>query len=149
MAVLAHEKQLVGRRCRDDREGRRVLDDVDALFAAVGERNGVRANAEDAPLEEAAGAQNARYLIHGPGLGGTAHPRLVASLVAQRRSSVPVEIAWLIYFLFVFVSAVYLLLRNLVPRHFNDKIAIALAAIVASLIMIGTRAWVSAQWRRG
>jgi hypothetical protein len=49
----------------------------------------------------------------------------------------------------VFVAAVFLLVRTLVPRHFNDKIAIVLAAIFAALIMIGTRAWLSGRWRRG
>jgi hypothetical protein len=68
--------------------------------------------------------------------------------VRKRRSPVAVEIAWLAYFLFVFVAAVYLLLRTLVPHHFNDKIAIVLAALFAGLILIGTRAWVRAKWRR-
>ncbi len=66
----------------------------------------------------------------------------------QSRSSVRVEIAWLAYFLLVFVAAVFLLVRTLVPHHFNDKIAIALAAIFAGLIMIGTRGWLSGRWRR-
>ena len=63
-------------------------------------------------------------------------------------SSVLTEIGWLAFFLVVFVAAVYLLVRSLVPHHFNDKIAIVLAAIFAGLIMIGTRAWVSRRWRR-
>jgi len=42
---------------------------------------------------------------------------------------------------------VYLLVGLLVPHHFNDKIAIALAAIVAGLIMIATRAWITARSR--
>ena len=48
----------------------------------------------------------------------------------------------------VFVALVYLLVRTLVPHHFNDKIAVMLAAIFAGLMMIATRAWVSKQWRR-
>lgn len=63
-------------------------------------------------------------------------------------SSVFTEIGWLAFFLVVFVAAVYLLVRSLVPHHFNDKIAILLAAIFAGLIMIGTRAGVSRLWRR-
>jgi hypothetical protein len=58
------------------------------------------------------------------------------------------ELAWLAYFLGVFVAAVYLLLRSLVPHHFNDKVAIMLAAIFSGLILIGTRALISAKWRR-
>ncbi len=65
------------------------------------------------------------------------------------RSSVGTELAWLGYFLVVFVCAVYLLVRLLVPHHFNDKIAIVLAAIFAGLILIATRAWVTRRWRRG
>ena len=64
------------------------------------------------------------------------------------RSSIATEIAWLAYFLVVFIAAVYLLVRSLVPHHFNDKIAIVLAAILAGLIMIGTRGWVTGRWRR-
>ena len=67
----------------------------------------------------------------------------------QPRSSVRAEIGWLAYFLAVFVALVYLLVRGLVPHHFNDKIAIVLAAMLAGLIMIGTRAWVSRRWRNG
>lgn len=63
----------------------------------------------------------------------------------QPSSSVSTEIAWLAYFLVVFVAAVYLLVRTLVPHHFNDKIAIALAAIFAGLVMIATRAWLRAR----
>jgi membrane protein implicated in regulation of membrane protease activity len=68
--------------------------------------------------------------------------------VNQSRSSVPAEIGWLAYFLIVFAAAVYLLVRNLVPHHFNDKIAIVLAAMFAGLVLIATRAWVSRKWQR-
>jgi hypothetical protein len=68
--------------------------------------------------------------------------------VQRSSSSVFTELGWLAFFLGIFVAAVYLLVRSLVPHHFNDKIAIVLAAIFAGLIMIGTRAWVSSRWRR-
>jgi uncharacterized membrane-anchored protein len=68
--------------------------------------------------------------------------------VAQPPSSISAEIAWLAFFLVVFVAAVYLFVRTLVPHHFNDKIAIALAAIFAGLIMIAVRAWVTRKWQR-
>jgi hypothetical protein len=64
------------------------------------------------------------------------------------RSSVLAETGWLAFFLLVFVAAVYLLVRTLVPHHFNDKIAIVLAAIFAGLTMIGTRAWLTRAMRR-
>lgn len=65
----------------------------------------------------------------------------------QQRSSILAEAGWLAYFIVIFVAAVYLLVGLLVPHHFNDKIAIALAAIFAGLVMIGTRAWASARRR--
>jgi hypothetical protein len=67
----------------------------------------------------------------------------------QPPSSVTTEIAWLGFFLVIFVAAVYLLVRTLVPHHFNDKVAIMLAAIVAGLIMIGARAWFGSRSRGG
>lgn len=69
--------------------------------------------------------------------------------MTRRPSPVAVELAWLAYFLLVFVAAVYLLVRTLVPHHFNDKIAIVLAAMFAGLIMIATRAWATKRWPRG
>jgi len=57
------------------------------------------------------------------------------------------EIGWLAFFIAVFVALVYLLVGLLVPHHFNDKIAIALAALFAGLIMIGTRAWFTTRAR--
>jgi hypothetical protein len=63
------------------------------------------------------------------------------------RSSVVTEIGWLLYFFAIFAIAVYALNIVLVPHHFNDKIAVALAAIVAGLAMIGTRAWRNARTR--
>ncbi len=56
------------------------------------------------------------------------------------KSSVRTELAWLAYFLAVFVVLVYLLVRTLVPHHFNDKIAIVLAGLFAGVILIVTRA---------
>jgi len=63
------------------------------------------------------------------------------------RSSMLAEIGWLAFFIAVFVALVYLLVGLLVPHHFNDKIAIALAALFAGLIMIGTRAWFTTRAR--
>lgn len=65
----------------------------------------------------------------------------------QQRSSILAELGWLGYFIVVFVAAVYALVGLLVPHHFNDKVAIALAAIFAGLVMIGTRALAAARRR--
>jgi len=67
----------------------------------------------------------------------------------QPPSSVSTEIAWLGFFLIIFVAAVYLLVRTLVPQNFNAIVAIMLAAIAAGLIMIGVRAWFGSRSRRG
>jgi hypothetical protein len=61
--------------------------------------------------------------------------------MSKPHSPVLAEIGWLAFFLAVFAGLVYLLVGLLVPHHFNDKIAIMLAAIFAALIMIATRAW--------
>jgi lipopolysaccharide export LptBFGC system permease protein LptF len=63
------------------------------------------------------------------------------------KSSISTEIGWLAFFLVVFAATVYLLVRLLVPHHFNDKIAIMLAAIFAGLILIFTRAWLTRRTR--
>jgi hypothetical protein len=68
--------------------------------------------------------------------------------VPQSRSSVWIEIAWLGFFLIVFVASVYLFVRTLVPHHFNDKVAIMLAAIFSGLILIAARAWLASRARR-
>lgn len=59
------------------------------------------------------------------------------------KSSIAAEIGWLAFFLVVFVAAVCLFVRSLVPHHFNDKIAIVLAAMFAGLIVIFVRAWLT------
>ena len=61
-----------------------------------------------------------------------------------QRSSLLTEFGWLAFFLLVFVAAVYLLVRTLVPHHFNDKVAIMISAIFAGLAMIAVRA----RWQR-
>lgn len=65
----------------------------------------------------------------------------------HRESSISGELFWLIYFLLVFAAFAYLLLKSLVPHHFNDKVAVMLAAIFAGLVLIGTRA-ARTKWRR-
>lgn len=66
----------------------------------------------------------------------------------QQRSSILAELGWLAYFFAVFVLAVYAMVLFVVPHHFNDKIAIALAALFAGIVMIVTRAWAAARANR-
>ncbi len=70
-----------------------------------------------------------------------AEPCVLASYImrVQQRSSILAELGWLVYFLAVFAILVYLMVLYVVPHHFNDKVAIALAGIFAGVIMIGTR----------
>jgi hypothetical protein len=84
--------------------------------------------------------------MHGIWRNRAAAPRNHAR-VSQPRSSILVEVGWLAYFLIVFAIAVYALVGLLVPHHFNDKIAIALAGLFAGLAMIATRAWWTARAR--
>ncbi len=58
----------------------------------------------------------------------------------MQRSSVLVELGWLAYFFVLFVVLVYLFNLFVVPHHFNDKVAIMLAGIIAAIAMIFTRA---------
>jgi hypothetical protein len=76
-------------------------------------------------------------------------PRLVPIGVPQMQSSIAKEIAWLGFFLAVFVVLVYLFERALVPHHFNATVAIVLAAMFAGLILIGVRATFGSRARNG
>ncbi len=73
---------------------------------------------------------------------------MTLKLMSKPHSPVLAEIGWLAFFFAVFAALVYLLVGLLVPHHFNDKIAIMLAAIFAALIMIATRAWLSPMRRK-
>lgn len=62
----------------------------------------------------------------------------------MQRSSILTEIGWLAFFLVVFAILVYAFNIFIVPHHFNDKVAIMLAAILAGLAMITARK----RWQR-
>ncbi len=64
-------------------------------------------------------------------------------MMPSPRSSILVELAWLGYFFVVFVIAVYAMAIFVVPHHFNDKVAIALAGLFAGVVLIVTRARVA------
>lgn len=64
------------------------------------------------------------------------------------KSSIGAEFGWLAFFLVVFAAIAYVLLRWLVPHHFNDRIAVLLAAIFAGVVMIFTRMAASRPARR-
>ena len=102
--------------------------------------NIVDANIEHAPFERDTGRNDRNGIAHRRAVGGTAGPRLVARRVKPPRSSILTEFVWMAYFFVVFAIAVYAMVILVVPHHFNDKIAIALAGIFAALVMIATRA---------
>lgn len=58
----------------------------------------------------------------------------------RRQSSIGQELVWLVIFLAIFAVVAATVLRVAATRHFNDWIAIALAALFSALIMIALRA---------
>jgi O-antigen/teichoic acid export membrane protein len=58
----------------------------------------------------------------------------------RRQTSIGQEILWLLIFLVLFGLVAALALNYAAPHRFNDRIAIALAAIFAGAIMIALRA---------
>jgi hypothetical protein len=148
MAVLAHENQLVWRGRRDNRQGCGVFDHVDSVFRSVAVTHRIDANVEDAAFEATLGGENSRCFFHRAAFWRNAHttPRKLPTM-PQPPSSISAEIGWLAFFLAIFVGTVYLAVRLLVPHHFNDKVAIMLAAIFAGLILIAARAWFTRRLR--
>jgi hypothetical protein len=61
--------------------------------------------------------------------------------VQRSNSSIGQELLWLLAWLVIFVVITYVLLRFLVPHHFNDRIAVIIGAIFSSLVWIGLRAY--------
>jgi uncharacterized membrane-anchored protein len=65
------------------------------------------------------------------------------SAVRHPPSSIRAELGWLALWFAIFIIIVVLMLHFVVPHHFNDRVAIMIAAILAGLAMIGLRAYVS------
>lgn len=57
------------------------------------------------------------------------------------KSSAGRETLWLLFFLAIFFVYAFLMIRFVVPHHFNDRIAVTIAAIAAALTMIAVRAY--------
>lgn len=139
VTVLANQHQAFAVVERGDGYRITMFDDVDAVRRIDAGSNFVDANVENAALERAPRRKDRNEIAHRSAVGGTAMPCLVGRRV-KPRSSILMEFAWLAYFLAVFAISVYLMVLLVVPHHFNDKIAIALAGIFAALVMIATRA---------
>jgi uncharacterized membrane protein len=63
--------------------------------------------------------------------------------VQGSQSSIGQELLWLLVWAVIFVIMTVLLLKFVVPHHFNDRIAVMVAAIVSGVAMITLRAYVS------
>ena len=48
---------------------------------------------------------------------------------------------WLLAWLAIFVFVTVLMLKYVVPHHFNDRIAVMISAILSGLAMIALRAY--------
>jgi hypothetical protein len=63
-----------------------------------------------------------------------------------QRQSILAELGWLLYFIALLVVAVYamnLFVNAAFPRHFNDIVADLIAAILAAIAFVATRAYVA------
>lgn len=61
----------------------------------------------------------------------------------RSQSSVGRELLWLLVWLVIFVTIAVVLLKFVVPHHFNDRIAVMIAAIISAVAMISLRAYAS------
>ena len=59
----------------------------------------------------------------------------------RSESSIGREILWLLAWLAIFVFVTVLMLKYVVPHHFNDRIAVMISAILSGLAMIALRAY--------
>lgn len=65
---------------------------------------------------------------------------VVCKRVSKSSSSVGTELRWLGIFFAIFVACVAIMLRFVVPHHYNDRIGVLVCAIVAGSAMIAIRA---------
>ena len=73
-------------------------------------------------------------------INGIRAPGLVEASVQRSPSSIGQELLWLLAWLVIFILVTVLLLKFVVPHHFNDRIAVMIAAIVSGVAMIVLRA---------
>lgn len=76
-------------------------------------------------------------------INGIRPPGLVEASVQRSQSSIGQELLWLLVWAVIFVIVTVLLIKFVVPHHFNDRIAVMISAIVSGIAMIGLRAYVS------
>lgn len=78
-----------------------------------------------------------------PVIKGLARWGLVEPSVQRSKSSIGRELLWLLIWFAIFVVITTLMLKFVVPHHFNDRVAVMISAIIAGLAMIGLRAYVA------
>ena len=61
----------------------------------------------------------------------------------RNATTVGSELRWLLLFLLIFITFTVIMLKFVVPHHFNDRIAIAIAALAAGIVFIGLRTWIT------
>lgn len=61
----------------------------------------------------------------------------------RQQSSIGQELLWLLIWAVIFAVITVLLLKFVVPHHFNDRIAVLISAIISGVAMIALRAYVS------
>lgn len=61
----------------------------------------------------------------------------------RSQSSIGQELLWLLVWAVIFAAITFVLLRFVVPHHFNDRVAVMISAIVSGVAMIGLRAYFS------
>lgn len=61
----------------------------------------------------------------------------------RSQSSIGQELLWLLVWAVIFIVITVLLIKFVVPHHFNDRVAVMISAIVSGIAMIALRAYVS------
>ena len=59
----------------------------------------------------------------------------------RSESSIGRELLWLLVWIVIFAFCEFMLLKFVVPHHFNDRIAVMIAAIISGVAMIALRAY--------
>jgi uncharacterized membrane protein YoaK (UPF0700 family) len=66
---------------------------------------------------------------------------LVEPSVQGSQSSIGQELLWLLVWAVIFVVCTVVLLKFVVPHHFNDRVAVTISAIFSALVMIALRGY--------
>jgi uncharacterized membrane-anchored protein len=53
------------------------------------------------------------------------------------------ELLWLLVWAVIFIFCTVMLLKFVVPHHFNDRVAVMISALVSGVAMIALRAYVA------